>query len=89
MAPARGGRTGGAGVFNVALSIPHGLFMLMGWTRSRGAIALAGIQTELPYMLGVVPMAVTNWKRHRVRRVAIENVLEAPSRASSYGPIYS
>jgi hypothetical protein len=53
----------------VVLSIPHGLFMLMGVDALQRAIALAlAGQAELAYMLGVVPMAMTNWKRRRVCR---------------------
>ncbi|MGH8586421.1 MAG: hypothetical protein ACREWE_09650 [Gammaproteobacteria bacterium] len=50
----------------MALSIPHGSFMLMGWTPLQEAIALAGSQAELAYMLGVVPMAGTSRKRRGV-----------------------
>ena len=52
------------------------------------AIALAGSQAELAYMLGVVPMAVTNWRRRGVPPAGAgdrERCCEAPSRASSYG----
>jgi hypothetical protein len=71
-------------LFNVGLSIPHGLF---GVDALRGPSPCRESGRAGLYMLGVVPMAVTNWKR-RCTRLILRG-LEGPSRATSYGAINS